>query len=370
MAATTEKEKLVERDANNSTCLNICACIGLILTITFITVMSMVFLDIQSLDETDANIRLQIEELKRKLEFAQYGDDDEADSRDVMASIAEKYLSEDRSDESPGIHKRQTIHIFDLILKAQEATFEKYCKAPDHPCPPGVRGDNGTNGAAGTDGLNGTSGLVGDKGEVGERGVDGYKGEMGPKGPDGDIGLDGRNGTQGSQGVQGEDGLKGVQGENGTEGAQGKPGMKGDPGDAGLIGPDGQDGVRGSPGFIGPAGDQGLNGTQGPMGPMGKGLSLPAGCECYKKPSFLNPNDETIQVSSITDTQIPCNTTGNPPPVLTLYKPPRKGRKRSIQQNGNIFTVMKAVPSDYGEYICTATNMYGSVDKRITVVGP
>lgn len=390
MSADSDKVELVERELDNRICLNIITLLALIFTAAFVLVTTMAFLNIQDLDAKDADLRLQIEELQQKLHSYRKSSGQIAEgAEELIEEVAQAALggvmdeidnhengfkpSEDRSENAEEyLGRRQGIDIFSAILAAQRAVFEKYCVPHSTACPQGLRGANGTTGDAGLDGTNGPPGANGTKGIRGDMGNPGLMRDLGPQGPQGDQGANGRLGLIGDTGVWGEPGGYGNRGDPGVKGIQGEKGLKGSVGDTGPRGQIGPVGINGTKGGNGDTGIQGLKGDPGIAGPKGQDAkNLQTGCECYKKPTFQNPNDQTIVVGSLDQMVIPCVGEGNPAPTVTINKLPQKaGRKRAITQNGNIFTIDKPVSTEYGRYTCTATNVYGTATKVVTISQP
>ncbi|XP_052786382.1 macrophage receptor MARCO-like [Mya arenaria] len=271
------------------------------------------------------------------------------------------------------VTRKRTL-VFDLIFAAQEAVFEKYCHPPNDTCPIyfGPQGDNGTFGNPGMQGSLGLPGVKGDKGSIGSNGEPGYKGEQGDTGYKGSRGDNGPRGPPGDKGDYGDTGPPGYDGADGVKGIPGDPGLKGDRGDNGTAGPAGDpfkaiNGSKGDPGANGTKGDPGDAGLPGLKGKDFRALA--ADCECYKKPSFLSPfTSDVVHVALGGSGDITCQATGNPSPSVTIAKT-QTGRRSiapSSSQNG-LYVVNNAKSADYGNYVCTASNDYGTATKYVTV---
>ncbi|XP_045185197.2 collagen alpha-1(IV) chain-like [Mercenaria mercenaria] len=390
MAKELDNAHLIERELDNRICLNILALFALIFSATFVVVTTLAFLNIRDIDDRDNAVRLQIEKLQEKLrtyrktrgqlvdgthkfieEIAQAAENGAVFEMDQHVDESAEDERTSKNDDAQERGRRQQTNIFEAILTAQRVVFERHCVSHDTPCPKGRRGENGTIGDAGLGGTNGTDGTNGTKGMVGDTGNPGLRGEIGSK-VQGDSGINGTDGLIGDTGAWGVNGLPGVNGSAGQKGLQGDIGIKGLIGDTGFWGENGTQGVNGTKGPIGDPGLTGMNGTQGDTGPRGQDVKKFADdCQCYKKPIFKNSNDQTVVVGSSDKMVIPCVGEGNPPPSVTLHKLPQKnGRKRTITQSGNVFTLDKPSDRDYGRYVCTATNIYGTATKVVTVSKP
>ncbi|XP_060596740.1 collagen alpha-2(VI) chain-like [Ruditapes philippinarum] len=385
-----DRDELIERELDNRICLHILAIIAIVFSSVFVIITTLAVLNIRDIDANDAEVRLQIERLQEKLRTFKLKQQQLADSAgdmiNEMAQLVENGAvtrmeqPSDKNDESEKTSntekdrnrsKRQNIDIFGAILEAQRVVFERHCVSHDTPCPKGHQGDKGINGDTGVNGVDGTNGVNGTDGLQGDAGLIGPPGENGTQGLQGDKGMYGTNGIIGDTGVWGENGIPGTNGSAGPQGGKGEPGGKGLIGDTGFWGGNGTQGVNGTKGAPGEPGLQGINGTIGDIGPRGQDVRKFAdGCQCFKKPTFLNPNDQTITVSTTGHVVIPCSGEGNPTPTVTLNMLPKKGRKRAINKSGNAFTLDNPVDTDYGRYVCTATNQYGSASKIVTVSKP
>lgn len=68
---------------------------------------------------------------------------------------------------------------------------------------------------------------------------------------------------------------------------------------------------------------------------------------------------------------IECSATSNPDPTVTFSKNGTVMDTNSTKKDGivtTVYEVKSAVKSDFGEYLCIATNPHGDASKRIKIV--
>ncbi|XP_052236913.1 collagen alpha-2(VI) chain-like [Dreissena polymorpha] len=407
MALFVDRQRLIERERIKNDCaFSAILCMTIVFSVGFIASSVYLYLENAAMEYQHKELQDQIEELRRQLNFSQGTQFDTSDDTLVEREVNEllKQLSTNlsflmvnlddydvaneapshtgevdnnkqiRETENRAIDER-AVNFFDLILTQQRQVFEKYCHNPNDTCPvyPGPEGEKGSTGDKGPTGSTGVQGQKGTTGLRGDPGVQGLRGAQGDTGP---PGLIGSNGTQGTAGDKGPDGSVGA---NGLGGSDGIKGMQGDQGIRGEIGSNGTSGIPGDPlqAINGTKGDPGDNGTkgatgdQGLPGPTGQSVNnLGNGCECFKKPSFLDKVTNVVRVAPGGNANFSCIADGNPTPMVTLTKvAPGSGKRSTYQPNGQtgFYAITNAGSSDFGDYMCTATNVYGSASKFFSV---
>ncbi|XP_043926479.1 immunoglobulin superfamily member 10 [Protopterus annectens] len=93
------------------------------------------------------------------------------------------------------------------------------------------------------------------------------------------------------------------------------------------------------------------------------------------RPRILGGNAASFTVLANSDAVIPCDATGNPVPLVkwtkiasgtTISTKAKRGNKYEVFQNGTLF-IQNANVQDRGQYLCIATNQYGSDRLLVTL---
>jgi len=254
----------------------------------------------------------------------------------------------------------------------------------------------------------GPPGPPGPRGEKGARGRKGQKGRTGNKGDRGLMGSPGKSGKQGIVGPMGPQGQVGAKGQKGDIGPAGMPGAKGEPGEsisapAVAVSParltvnesgsaSFQCSVSGNPtptiawSKLGNRSE--INQSAISRGTLNLKNVKDSDSGMYQcsaanvlgktqakvqlvvnvRPAvFLHPGPlYVIEGSNFTFPT--CHVTGHPKPVVTWsrsFGPLPQGR---VQSNNSVVKLSDVRKSDSDNYLCTATNLLGSVVKRTVLV--
>ncbi|XP_078420409.1 immunoglobulin superfamily member 10 [Cetorhinus maximus] len=93
------------------------------------------------------------------------------------------------------------------------------------------------------------------------------------------------------------------------------------------------------------------------------------------KPSLISGNAASFTVLADSDAFIPCEATGNPPPIIswtkistgaTVTAKVKRGNKFEVFPNGTL-SIQKIKVQDRGQYLCTAENQHGSEQLLVTL---
>ncbi|KAL9961767.1 hypothetical protein ACROYT_G030783 [Oculina patagonica] len=164
----------------------------------------------------------------------------------------------------------------------------------------------------------------------------------------GRVCVAGPPGPKGTQGNRGKRGPKGTRGKKGTKGIMGTPGEPGKQGKKGDLG---------TPGIKGQKGNPGAPGHPGPKGEPGESISAP---EVIVSPASLT-------VTQNQTATFYCSADGNPKPSVSWSKISGAGLVNTSGQD-NKLQIRSAGYNDSGSYVCTATNIFGKVQKTVKLL--
>ncbi|XP_022801199.1 uncharacterized protein LOC111338912 isoform X2 [Stylophora pistillata] len=152
-------------------------------------------------------------------------------------------------------------------------------------------------------------------------------------------------GPSGVRGLPGKRGPKGIKGKKGTQGVMGPPGEPGKQGIKGDIGPDGVKGEKGS---------AGIPGHPGPKGEPGQSISTPT----------VTVSPALLTVIRNQSAKFYCSVDGNPKPKVSWSR--INGARLANSDSSNyLLHISKATFNDSGNYVCTAKNILGQVEKAV-----
>ncbi|XP_068696934.1 uncharacterized protein [Montipora foliosa] len=248
---------------------------------------------------------------------------------------------------------------------------------PGPPGPPGSKGEKGSQGRRGKTGRNGKKGdqgIMGSPGKSGKQGIMGPQGEAGPKGQKGDVGLPGKPGTKGAPGESISDPTVAVSPAkmtvNESESASFKCSVTGNPEptvvwsrminqtEVSYSAVSGKmlrlRNVKGS--------DAGIYRCSATniLGKARAETQLEVNVQPFL---FLHPGP--LYISEGSNVTLPtCQVTGHPTPEVKWSKLLDKLPLGRVLRNNTVMKLEDVRKSDSAEYICTATNLLGTVLKK------
>ncbi|XP_068755522.1 uncharacterized protein [Montipora capricornis] len=252
---------------------------------------------------------------------------------------------------------------------------------PGPPGPPGSKGEKGSQGRRGKTGRNGKKGdqgIMGSPGKSGKQGIMGPQGEAGPKGQKGDVGLPGKPGTKGEPGESISDPTVAVSPAkmtvNESESASFQCSITGNPEptvvwsrvinqtEVSELAVSGKmlrfRNVKGSD-----AGVYRCTATN----ILGKARAETRLIINVEPSVSLHPGP--LYISEGSNVTLPtCHVTGHPTPEVKWSKLFGQLPQGRVLRNNTVMRLSDVRKADSGDYVCTATNILGSVIKKTLLV--